>query len=728
LDHSWGYGTEQRLREENQDCHGVFEFPDFTLAVVCDGMGGHVGGAQASSLAVRTIHDTLQEMTTRGTDRRSLAQALEEAIQRANLVIYEAAAKNHRLAGMGTTVVAAAVTDSACILAHVGDSRAYLVRNGQVSLLTRDHTMVNLFVEAELLSPEDAATHPEAHVLSRSLGVGRQVDVEVSEPLPLVRNDVVVLCSDGVHGVVTDWELANVDWSAPHEAVRQILGIVANREGDDNATAVSIHMGTSFEDVPATPPPDPKRFEGAHASGATAVPMDDELATDAGDAPMARDPDSGGRGKHPPAPQASNYLLYESDSQPDAKPEPQEVVITTGQPATSRTRAEAGRVAAASQAGVAPRVAPAKRRSPALPMAVASLALVMALGATTLLLLPDSGPSEERAAEVVRDGGFEAPVNPLPSGTTAAVTTGAPALDAPLFAPKVPPGPRRLPHGSGSHMQAPPGGTLQNEAMNAVKRKDCPRAMLAIQRGMREVSPDHAVLYRTVWMCFTDAHQRPLMSAEAATFDDFQLLLPHFEGAPEVRRNPTSEQLQKMPVWGRPALDGIEFRLEQWSDDPEMHEVVSGLFGEPQLADTVAIDLQLIAIAADGLSRVPLLQRNARVEEAWSRRVYVLSRALSGLPGRMLGQHRRDTLDIVRQLLESSTTPRDPGTGEEPWPVPQLVLDAKAAGEGLRPIIEAPKPKPINVRDLEPELEIEDDPDIGIERAGNPPVRGNEDP
>jgi len=365
-------------------------------------------------------------------------------------------------------------------------------------------------------------------------------------------------------------------------------------------------------------------------------------------------------------------------------------------------------------------------------MAVASLALVLALGATTLLLLPDSGrrSDDEGSAVVVQGDPGPSVHDPATgqSGGTPGAAAAAPSLDAPLFAPKIPPGPRRLPHGSGNHMQAPPGGTLQNEAMNAVKRKDCPRAMLAIQRGMREVSPDHDVLYRTVWMCFTDAHQRPLMAAEAAGFDDFQLLLPHFEGAPEVRRNPTSVALQKMPVWARPALDGIEFRLEQWSDDPEMNEVVSGLFGEPQLADTVAIDLQLIAIAADGLSRVPPLERNARVEEAWSRRVYVLSRALSGLPGRMLGQHRRDTLDIVRALLETSTTPRDPGTGEEPWPVPQLVLDAKAAGEGLRPIIEAPKPKPINVRDLEPELEVEDDPDVGIERAGAPPVRGNEDP
>ena len=117
-------------------------------------------------------------------------------------MIYEAARKNHRLMGMGTTVVAAVITTDTCYLGHVGDSRAYLVRKGVVTQLTRDHTMVNLFVDAELLSPEDAATHPEAHVLSRSLGVERQVDVELSDPIALDGGDVVFLCSDGVHGVV----------------------------------------------------------------------------------------------------------------------------------------------------------------------------------------------------------------------------------------------------------------------------------------------------------------------------------------------------------------------------------------------------------------------------------------------------------------------------------------------------------------------------------------------
>src|SRR5690606_15112595 len=136
----------------------------------------------------------------RQADVSDVPKALREAIQAANLAIYEAARRNHRLTGMGTTVVLAALTDEVAWFGHVGDSRAYLVRGGTVRQMTRDHTMVNLLVDAELLTPEDAATHPEAHVLSRSLGVERQVDVEISDPVPLEPEDVVFLCSDGVHG------------------------------------------------------------------------------------------------------------------------------------------------------------------------------------------------------------------------------------------------------------------------------------------------------------------------------------------------------------------------------------------------------------------------------------------------------------------------------------------------------------------------------------------------
>lgn len=301
MEHSLGYGTDKRTRGENQDNHGVFRFPRFTAAIVCDGMGGHVGGAYAAALAVRTLHQCLSEAGD-----APLPQLLESALQKTNTAIYEAARKNHRLAGMGTTAVVVLVTETEAYVAHVGDSRAYVITRGEARSLTRDHTMVNLFVDAELLTPEDAATHPEAHVLSRSLGMERSVDVELGAAVPIERGSAVMLCSDGVHGVVTDWEFANISWNKPNDAVAQVLRIVEAREGDDNATAVAIYAGPSSENVPPTGIPEPGKADDSMPRPLAPTPIPEPLRQ-----PMpamgteAKEPETERQGKVPsPTPHA----------------------------------------------------------------------------------------------------------------------------------------------------------------------------------------------------------------------------------------------------------------------------------------------------------------------------------------------------------------------------------------------------------------------------------------
>lgn len=233
---AFAYATDVCGRDENQDCHGAFNLNGFDVIVLCDGMGGHVGGAHASALAVRTIHEHLQDASP-----SDLPSKLEEAILAANRAIYEEARRNYKLMGMGTTVVAAAIAGDKAYVAHVGDSRAYLLSpsTGAVDQLTRDHTMVNLFVDAELLSPEDAATHPEAHVLSRSLGVERQVDVDVSESIALTPQQRLVLTSDGVHGLFEPAAFLDVGWANLTAAVNEFVSAVRDGGGDDNATMVA---------------------------------------------------------------------------------------------------------------------------------------------------------------------------------------------------------------------------------------------------------------------------------------------------------------------------------------------------------------------------------------------------------------------------------------------------------------------------------------------------------
>ncbi|MBX2803864.1 MAG: protein phosphatase 2C domain-containing protein [Myxococcales bacterium] len=705
MDHSWGYGTEQRLREENQDCHGVFELPDYTLAIVCDGMGGHVGGAQASSLAVRTIHDTLMEL-----QGRPILQSIEEAIERTNLVIYEAARKNHRLMGMGTTVVVAAITSDACYVAHVGDSRLYLVRSGEVQQLTRDHTMVNLFVDAELLSPEDAATHPEAHVLSRSLGVERQVEVDLASPIQLQQGDVLFLCSDGVHGVVTDWELANVDWGTPHAAVAHVLSIVNTREGDDNASSVAVLMGTSFEDVPPTPLPEPRRFDdmAAPTGGVTAVPAEEIL-------------DHG----HTQGSADAGYLVYDEQPAPQAMPAevrpPADMVVAPPPPPPPPQAHHQQQVRPGPTPPPPPALKPPqrkRRRSRLLalvPVAAASMMLLLALLGAFYLLFPgsDGADPEELAtlAPVVPKLDITGPGEQPGAFDPEEVDVGlsdSPEVDPekPLFQPELPPPPRRLPHRPTQYTQPPPGGQIQFQAVNAARRRDCPMAMDAVQLGMRTVSPDHATLYKGAWLCFNEAHQRKLEQTVAMGWVEFQYQLPHFEGTPEEKQSAVenNSELGRLPAWYRPAVGGLEYRLEMFTADEEMEEVLADLFSEQHVADHLAKDVHMEAFAAEGLSRIPPKERTPSIVDAWARRVFVTAWALQNRPGRLLDKHRKELMPVLRGLLDQASSNRL-GPNGELWKVPAVVVQAKEVAEGNRPPptpTRRPKPK----RDLTAE-EIE---------------------
>jgi serine/threonine protein phosphatase PrpC len=260
VNHGYGYRSEQRLRKENQDAFGAFRIGTWEFAIICDGMGGHAGGAHASNLGVRTVVEVLQADALRVDDGdvEGIRAALVRAIEAANRAIYEASRRNYRLSGMGTTLVAALIEPDAepgrarVHVAHVGDSRAWKIRHGEAKAITRDHTMANLFVDNDLLAAEDAASHPEAHVLSRSLGVERHVEVELAEVLWADDGDRIVLTSDGVHGPLGSSALAHLDWSNPMAGVEGAIASVERANGDDNATIVAWGWGVSGPTAPYT--------------------------------------------------------------------------------------------------------------------------------------------------------------------------------------------------------------------------------------------------------------------------------------------------------------------------------------------------------------------------------------------------------------------------------------------------------------------------------------------
>lgn len=182
-------------RDENEDSVLVWRNKAGldTLIVLCDGMGGHAAGQQASSIAVKTVTSVLAEDGLQGPDLERLKKACKEA----NTAVFEAARDNPEWAGMGSTMIIAAIRSGELGLLNVGDSPAYLFRNGFAKLISQDHSWPAEQVRLGLIKPEEAAAHPLKHRLTRAIGVWEQIQ-PFADKVTLEEGDAVVLCSDGV--------------------------------------------------------------------------------------------------------------------------------------------------------------------------------------------------------------------------------------------------------------------------------------------------------------------------------------------------------------------------------------------------------------------------------------------------------------------------------------------------------------------------------------------------
>jgi len=221
-----------RQRSANQDSYGQFTNPQgWRLLVVADGLGGHQGGETASRIAVETIQDVFE----RG--GASPAEVLREAFQAANRCIYETASRTLELRGMGTTGVALLLDGAeAAWVAHVGDSRAYRLRDNVLEALTKDHSAATQLVEEAGMTPQEAQESPNSHVLLRAVGVEPEVEVEV-KPVSLSPGDRFLLCSDGLWGEVPDADIAEVlVHHGPEDAVHILVAEANNHGGPDNIT------------------------------------------------------------------------------------------------------------------------------------------------------------------------------------------------------------------------------------------------------------------------------------------------------------------------------------------------------------------------------------------------------------------------------------------------------------------------------------------------------------
>jgi len=211
------------------------------LVVVADGMGGHSAGEVASRLAVETMSRRYYE------GDGDPAQALAEALAAANRAVFEAAQKDRRLAGMGTTCTAVAVRGRDAFCAHVGDSRLYLSRGGAIYRLTEDHSAVREMVSKGLITAEEASRHADRNVLLRAVGTRERVDGTIwPEPLPLRDGDVLIACTDGLHDLVSDEELRSEGGTEPPSAAcARLVALARARGGYDNITAAVVRLSDS---------------------------------------------------------------------------------------------------------------------------------------------------------------------------------------------------------------------------------------------------------------------------------------------------------------------------------------------------------------------------------------------------------------------------------------------------------------------------------------------------
>jgi len=235
-----------QVRAQNEDSSCAFEPEDAkirvakgSLYIVADGMGGHRGGEVASKLAVDTIR--AEYYTPQEADPLN---ALAAAFRKANRIIFDKSTGDQAFFGMGTTCTAMVIVKDTAYFAHVGDSRAYLYRKGNLKQITRDHSLVEDMIQAGMITPEEARVHPQRNVITRSLGIQDSVQLDHPEsPFQILKGDVFLICSDGLTSLVDDDTIQLVlAKKKPADACNHLIALANQLGGTDNITVQIIEV------------------------------------------------------------------------------------------------------------------------------------------------------------------------------------------------------------------------------------------------------------------------------------------------------------------------------------------------------------------------------------------------------------------------------------------------------------------------------------------------------
>lgn len=239
---SWGLSDPGCVRPQNQDAFQIIQLDRGTLlCVVCDGMGGARSGNIASSLASDVFVQEVRRVHKSGMSDDQVEQMLIGAVKLANFTVYDQAAQIQEFRGMGTTLVAAYITGKAATIVNVGDSRCYKITRGGIKQLTVDHSLVEMMVRRGEITAEQARSYPGKNYITRAIGTEPTVECDIFG-CRMERGDGLLLCSDGLHGIVDDQEMLFevVHGVNKDNCCQRLLDIAKTRGAPDNVTSILV--------------------------------------------------------------------------------------------------------------------------------------------------------------------------------------------------------------------------------------------------------------------------------------------------------------------------------------------------------------------------------------------------------------------------------------------------------------------------------------------------------
>ncbi|HZJ77149.1 MAG TPA: Stp1/IreP family PP2C-type Ser/Thr phosphatase, partial [Oscillospiraceae bacterium] len=227
-----------KVRDINEDNYCVFE-RDYQLFIVADGMGGHNAGEVASFIAVNNIRDHIVKYITTDMEEQLIKGIIYEAFNKANENIYTHAKENLSCDGMGTTATLALKTDSILYIGHVGDSRAYIVRDNNIQQITSDHSLVAELVRSGNITEAEAMRHPRKNIITRALGTEKNVKIDIFT-ISFLPPDILILCTDGLSNFVDKHEIEKIvlEIEDSKEICERLVSMANKRGGYDNITVL----------------------------------------------------------------------------------------------------------------------------------------------------------------------------------------------------------------------------------------------------------------------------------------------------------------------------------------------------------------------------------------------------------------------------------------------------------------------------------------------------------